>query len=193
MYGPGDVRFFDRLGRLYDLIMPSARTEPLRDGLDLADREIDRLIDVGGGTGRASRALDVEERIVVDAAPGMLRVAREKGLQTLAGDAIRLPLRDEVADAVLVVDAIHHMPNPRIVVDELVRVLAPGGVLVVRDFDPTTVPGRLLVAGEHVLGFGSRFFAPDGLAHLLEHAGLDVRVLDRGFGYTVAGLKRGSQ
>lgn len=193
MYGPGDVRFFDRLGRLYDLFMPSARADLLEAGLDHADREIDRLLDVGGGTGRAARAVDVDERIVVDAAPGMLRAARDAGLETVVGDAMRLPFRDGRADAILIVDAMHHMPNARTVIDECARVLAPGGVVVVRDFDPTTILGRALVAGEHVLGFGSRFFAPDGLAHMLEHAGFDARVLDRGFGYTVAGVKRGSQ
>ncbi|MFB6096379.1 MAG: methyltransferase domain-containing protein [Haloferacaceae archaeon] len=193
MYGPGDVRFFDRLGGLYDLAMPGARAADLRAGLALADRDLERVVDLAGGTGRAAAALESGEAIVVDAAPGMLRAARSKGLETVTGDAMRLPLRDGVADAVLVVDALHHVPNARAVLDEVVRVLAPGGVLVVRDFDPTTVPGRALVAAEHLVGFGSRFFAPDDLAHVLEDAGLDARVLDRGFGYTVAGVKRGSQ
>jgi demethylmenaquinone methyltransferase/2-methoxy-6-polyprenyl-1,4-benzoquinol methylase len=193
MYGPGDVRFFDRLARLYDLAMPRARRGPLTAGLALADRPVERLVDLGGGTGRATRAVDVPERVVVDAAPGMLRRAHGKGLATVAGDARRLPLSDDVADAVLVVDALHHMPDVADVLAECERVLAPGGVLVVREFDPGTVLGRALVLGEALVGFDSRFFGPEELAERVDTAGLEARVLDRGFGYTVVGRKRESK
>ncbi|OYR45633.1 methyltransferase type 11, partial [Halorubrum sp. Ea8] len=52
MYGLGDVRFFDRVAPLYDRVMPPANGEALAAGLAHATRPIDRLLDVGGGSGR---------------------------------------------------------------------------------------------------------------------------------------------
>ncbi|MFC6754893.1 methyltransferase type 11, partial [Halorubrum tibetense] len=53
MHGVGDVRFFDRVAPLYDRVMPAADGSVLAAGLDRAERPIDRLLDVGGGSGRA--------------------------------------------------------------------------------------------------------------------------------------------
>ncbi|MFC5279119.1 class I SAM-dependent methyltransferase [Halorubrum rubrum] len=192
MYGLGDVRFFDRIAPLYDLVMPPANGAALAAGFDRAERPIDRLVDVGGGSGRAAAALTGPEITVVDASAGMLRRARgTRGLSAITGDAGRLPFRDGSVDAVMVVDAFHHLPDRGAALREVARVLAPGGVLVVREFDPTHPLGRLLVAGEHAIGMGSRFSTPDALAADMAAVGLDPAVVDRGFGYTVSGVRVG--
>jgi demethylmenaquinone methyltransferase/2-methoxy-6-polyprenyl-1,4-benzoquinol methylase len=183
-----DVGTFHRFARLYGLLMPPARPGPLRRALALATRPVERVLDVGGGTGRGARAVDVPGATVVDAAPGMLRVARSDGHPAVAGDATRLPVRTASVDAVLVVDALHHMPDHGAVLAELRRVLRPGGVAVIREFDPTTVRGRLLVAAEHALGFDSRFHTPEALSGRLRAAGFEPAVPDRGFGYTAVGV-----
>lgn len=191
MYGLGDVGFFDRVAPLYDLAMPPADGEALAAGLDGADRPIERLLDVGGGSGRAAAALTGPDITVVDASVGMLlRARRGRGLLGLAADAGRLPFRDGSVDAVTVVDAFHHLPDQDAALAEAARVLAPGGALVVREFDPDHPLGRLLVAGEHAIGMRSRFRTPDDLASAMDAVGLDPRVVDRGFGYTVAGVRR---
>jgi len=191
MYGLGDVGFFDRMAPLYDRVMPPANGEALAAGLDHATRPIDRLLDIGGGSGRAAAALTGPEIAVVDASLGMLARARGvRGLSGVAGDAGRLPFRDASVDAVTVVDAFHHLPDQDAALAEAARVLAPGGVLVVREFDPEHSLGRALVAAEHAIGMASRFRAPADLAAALADAGLDPRIVDRGFGYTVVGVKR---
>lgn len=189
MYGPGDVRFFDRLARLYDLAMPPARSDDLEAGLARADRPIERLLDLGGGTGRAATAIDAPERIVLDSAGGMVRRARERDLEAVRGDAGRLPFADGSLDAVVVVDALHHFPNQRAAVGEAYRALAPGGVLVVREFDPGTALGRGIVLAERALGFGSIFTGPHDLAGFLSEAGFDARLLSAGTAYTVGCVK----
>ncbi|MCG1003102.1 MULTISPECIES: class I SAM-dependent methyltransferase [Halobacterium] len=193
-----DVGYFERFAPLYDLVMPAADRGDLAAGLAAAERPVERVLDVGGGTGRAARALarDTEavpgwDVTVVDASARMLAKARASGLPTVRGDAAELPFPDDSVDAVVVVDALHHFPDRDGALAEAKRVLRPGGVLVVRDFDPETLRGRLLVAAEHAVAFHSSFDAPDDLAARMETEGLDARVLERGFAYTVVGVEPG--
>jgi len=191
MYGLGDVGFFDRVAPLYDRVMPPANGAALAAGLAHATRPIDRLLDVGGGSGRAAAALTGPEITVVDASLGMLGRARGgRGLSAVAGDAGRLPFRDAAVDAVTVVDAFHHLPDQEAAIREAARVLAPGGALVIREFDPSHPLGRALVAAENAVRMASRFRTPRDLAAALDDAGLDPRIVDRGFGYTVVGVRR---
>jgi len=184
---PDDVGTFHRWARLYDLFMLPPAGERLADALESADRPIDRVLDIGGGPGRAVRAVDPPTGIVVDPARGMVRRARAHGLEGVQADGARLPFGDETVDAVLVSDALHHVHDQTGLLAAAARVLRPGGVLIVRDFDPTTLRGRLLVAVEHLFGFESVFHDPDGLASMVAEAGLEPSVLDRGFAYTVVG------
>lgn len=184
----GDRWYFDRVARVYDYVVPPAPAGPLGDALALADGPVDRVLDVGGGTGRAAKAVSAADRVVVDVSPGMLRRV-PVGVHRVLGSATDLPVADGVADAVLVVDALHHMPAQGRVVAESYRVLRPGGVLVVREVDPTTVRGRLFAAAEHALGLASTFPTIEELRGRLDAAGFEARVLDTGVSSTIAGRK----
>lgn len=181
-----DVRAFDRFAPAYDLFMPSTDALELRKGLACADREIERVVEVGGGTGRAAREVDAT---VLDPARGMLERARVRGLETVQGSATDLPHPDGSLDAVLIVDALHHFPDHDRCLSEAERVLAPGGVLVVREFDASTTRGRLLELGERLVGFDSRFYSAEELQEAIDAAGLNARPVDYGFGVTVVGTK----
>lgn len=185
----GDVEEFDRYARVYDVLVPSAKRSKLRAGLALADRPVDRVLDVGGGPGRAAQTLDADLRVVVDPAVGMLQQARTHGLETVCGDGSRLPVQSASVDAVVVSDALHHIADQRATLREAHRVLRPGGVLVVREFDPTTLHGRTLETVEHLWGFQSAFTSPAALCADLDEVGLDATILDESFGYTVAGVR----
>jgi SAM-dependent methyltransferase len=107
---------------------------PLREALEGAPGR--RLVDIGGGTGNYSRALRDEgwDPIVVDREPGMLERAAAKGLETVQGDAQRLPLPDASADAAMLVSMLHHVEDPAAAIAEAKRVLRPGGRLVLMVF-----------------------------------------------------------
>ncbi|EMA45636.1 methyl transferase-like protein [Halococcus morrhuae DSM 1307] len=190
MHAPGDVALFERVARYYERFSPATNERALRAGLALADRDIDRALDVGGGTGRAARVLDSPERVVVDAAGEMLAEARRVGLDCVRGDGATLPVADDSVDAVVIVDALHHISDRAGALAEAERVLRPGGVVVCREFNRATVRGQALAAGEHIVGFDSEFFTPEELARAVERTGLDAAIPDRGFGFTVAGVKR---
>jgi len=182
-----DVRVFDVFAPVYDLFMPSTDETALRKGMACADRDVDRVVEVGGGSGRAAREVGAT---VVDPARGMLERARGRGLDTVQGSAESLPLADGSVDAVLVVDAFHHFADHDTALAAAARVLAPGGVLVVREFDRSTVRGRWLARSERLVGFDSRFFTAAELETRIDRVGLDARPVEYGFGMTVVGVKR---
>jgi demethylmenaquinone methyltransferase/2-methoxy-6-polyprenyl-1,4-benzoquinol methylase len=181
-----DVRAFDLFAPLYDVFMYSADELALRKGLSVANRDLNRVIEVGGGSGRVAQAV---EAIVVDPARGMLRRARDQGLEAVQASASDLPHPDESVDAVIVVDAFHHFPDQHRCLEEMARVLAPGGVLVVRDFDRETRRGRALDVAETLVGFDSTFHAAAELEADMESVGLDPRPIEYGFEMTIAGVK----
>jgi demethylmenaquinone methyltransferase/2-methoxy-6-polyprenyl-1,4-benzoquinol methylase len=184
-----DVRAFDLFAPLYDLLMPPADDLALRKGFAVAERDLDRILEVGGGSGRVARTVGAT---VVDPSRGMLRRARTKQLETVQASATDLPHPDGSADAVFVVDALHHFPDPERCLEEMARVLAPGGVLVVTEFDRSTRLGRALEAAETAVRFDSTFYTAAELETMIEAAGLDLRPIEYGFETTVAGVATGA-
>ncbi|MFB6110620.1 MAG: class I SAM-dependent methyltransferase [Halodesulfurarchaeum sp.] len=181
-----DVPIFDRFAPVYDLVLPETDTAPLAAGLGYADRPVECVLDLGGGTGRAGRAID-PDAVVFDASDAMLANARERGFPTVRGDVRHLPFAAESVDAVVAVDALHHLPAIETVLAEVERVLEPGGVFVIRDFDPGSLRGRALALGERLVGFESTFRRAEELVEHLDAAGLTPTVIDGGFVYTVVG------
>src|SRR4051794_16680849 len=103
------------------------------------------VLDVGTGTAQIPIELcrrHAGVRVVaVDQAKHMLEVAaanvRRAGLEGRVRlqrhDAKRLPYPDGAFGAVMSNSIVHHIPEPGAVLAEMVRVLAPGGTLFVRD------------------------------------------------------------
>lgn len=183
-----DVWFFDRFAPYYDRLMDEPDSDAIFAGLDEAERPVERVLDVAGGTGRALPGLGLDDPVIVDASRPMLAEARGNGYAGVQGDAAALPVADDAADAVLVVDALHLMDAVDEVFAEAARVLRPGGVLVVREMDPSTLKGRAVRTVERLLGFHSTLFTPDETVARMEAAGLDARVPRSEWTYTAAGV-----
>ncbi|MFO7709269.1 MAG: methyltransferase domain-containing protein [Desulfobacterales bacterium] len=158
--------------------------------LDL--RAGDRVLDVGCGSGRHVTAAYGLPRVMVvglDPAPAELRAARERlrlhdrlgehggGRWSLcAADGLRLPFGAECFDLVICAEVLEHVPDPARTVAETLRVLKPGGHLVVSV--PRRWPERICWAlspdyagtpGGHI-----RIFTQPGVIRLLEQAGARV-------------------
>lgn len=156
---------FGRVGALLDRI-PYRHGPVLRGEL----REASVILDVGGGTGRIARHVRKGRVLVLDVEPHLLSRARAHGYDVVLADAAHLPIRDLGVDAVLMVDAFHHMPEQALVLAESRRVARE--CVVIEEFDPSSVGGRLIQLGERILRFGSTFHTPEDLARMAADAGL---------------------
>jgi ubiquinone/menaquinone biosynthesis C-methylase UbiE len=96
-------------------------------------------LDVGAGTGRAAAQLSAEygvQVVALDRSARMGRLAASRGLpHVVVADAYRLPFAAGSFDGVSADRVLQHLDDPEAVLDELVRVLRPGGRLVLADPD----------------------------------------------------------
>jgi SAM-dependent methyltransferase len=85
-----------------------------------------RILDIGGFDGYWVASLSNGRPFTIDVEPepAYSRVGY------IRGDALRLPLRDETFDAVFALDLIEHVSDEKMAIDEAIRVLRPGGRIV---------------------------------------------------------------
>ena len=155
---------FSRLAERYDLVndvmsfgmhrrWKREAVELALDGCNSPPRVLDLCCGTGDMTFRAAEA--GAGRIVgADFTLPMLAVARRRArtaagsLQFVAADALRLPFRDEVFDAITVGYGLRNIADPRLALAEMRRVLAPRGRVVVLDFGKPDNPiARALYGG----------------------------------------------
>ena len=174
---------FDFLARIYDRVIPPP--DPERIGRLLRLPAGGWLLDAGGGTGRVSASLSeqVDGVVVSDLSPGMLARARAKGgLHAVRAHAETLPFPDHRFSRVLVVDALHHFCDQRDAIADLIRVLEPGGRLVIEEPDYTRFAVKLVALAERLALMRSRFHTPEVIRDIVAAQGLEARIeRDGGF------------
>ncbi len=93
------------------------------------------------------------------------------------GDAGALPFPDDSVDAVLLLEVLEHLPDPRAALGEIARVLKPGGTLLL------TMPFPYPV---HDAPHDYQRYTPHGLEQGLEAVGLNIRNLRPRFSAAVS-------
>jgi ArsR family transcriptional regulator len=134
------------------------------------------LLDIGTGTGRILQVLagQVGFGLGIDLSHDMLAVARAnldqreaRNCQVRHGDMYQLPLPDGAFAAATLHQVLHYADDPFAALAEAVRVLAPGGWLVVADLAHHDVERLREHSGHRRLGFAdeeiARWFAELGL------------------------------
>jgi SAM-dependent methyltransferase len=129
--------------------------------------EESRVLDAGAGELRFSSCFMQHRYVALDLAVG--DVAWDYSHLDLLGDLEKLPLAAGSFDAALNIVTLEHVRRPHVVVEELARVLRPGGRLLI------VVPHEWEV---HQAPHDFFRFTRYGLEHLLTAAGLAVRHLE---------------
>ena len=159
---------------LYDLFAPRydgvKQFDPTSDAVMLAEPILRHLnatsrlqsrvvvLDVATGTGRLPLALMLQpaftDRIVaIDASRKMLDIARAKlrayadRIEWQRDDAQRLKFEDDAFDVVTSLEALEFFSDPKRALSEMIRVLKPGGLLMVSNrigSDAWKLPGKAI-------------------------------------------------
>jgi demethylmenaquinone methyltransferase/2-methoxy-6-polyprenyl-1,4-benzoquinol methylase len=153
---PGEVaRMFDAVADGYDrmnAVMTFGQERRWRDVVarELSLRPGDRVLDLAAGTGASSMPFHSAGANVVacDFSQGMLAVGRREHpqLDLVAGDALRLPFRDGVFDAVTISFGLRNVADIDAALRELARVTRTHGRLVVLE---TSAPLRQPMRAGH--------------------------------------------
>jgi len=153
---------------------------------DLAEELAGRLhpgmiaADLGCGPGEllARLAVNARQVIGVDGSPRMLELAAARlpdrpNVSLRLGELEHLPLREAEAQAVTLSLVLHHVNDPQAALAEARRVLAPGGVLLVAEFDRHDNEAMRVKYGDARLGVERQM-----LYDWLQTAGFALRRMD---------------
>lgn len=179
----------ERRARSKEFFASSDQWDAMRDELFGAGFDLHALLglldpdwrvgDLGCGTGRLSEALApfVDEVVAVDASAAMLDAARARlqdfgNVRMREGELEDLPIEDAGLDAATLVLTLHHLAEPAAALSEALRVLRPGGRLLVVDMLPHGHEDYRTTMGHVWLGF-----AIEAMESMLRSVGFEaVRV-----------------
>ena len=164
---------FDAVAPIYDLVMPKKRPDEFLGFLDANAN--DAILEVGAGTGRIAKhyANKAKSCVLLEPSPRMQKRSRKivPDAHHVQGTAERMDFEDGRFCKVICFDSIHHWGDQNRGLEEVLRVLKPGGMMAVVEVDPTTFWGGKVAIMERCLGMKSTFHAPDRLMRMMEDAG----------------------
>jgi SAM-dependent methyltransferase len=138
----GSIEIFEKHAQEYDEWFD--KNKPVYESeilalKDLIPREGTGL-EIGVGTGRFATLLGI--KIGVEPAKTMADMARQRGIDVYEARAEALPFDDESFDFVLMVTVMCFLGNPLQALEEIKRVLKPGGHIVIGIIDLDSPSGK---------------------------------------------------
>ena len=139
------------------------------------------VVDVGCGTGFLTRQAATQMQgkgtlVGVDLSPSMLEKAKDNlnklalltSVEFRVGDAEKIPVQDDFADAVVGNMILHHCPRPKQAISEMTRIAKAGGRIAVADLEKHKERWLRQEMADRWLGFD-----PAKVKKWLEDAGLE--------------------
>ncbi len=154
--------------------------------------QFEKGVEIGVGTGRFAKPLGL--KIGVEPSEKMARIAKERGVEVVSGRAEALPFDDESFDFVLMVTTICFMDDAKKAMEEIYRILRPGGHVIVGFVDKDTPLGRLYQKNREESRFykNARFFSTEEVLSLLEQSGFhDCKAVQTLFGEDLSDMQGG--
>jgi len=163
------IDHFGIIAPFYDRLFKAGDISKLIGCLNLKNLEF--VLDAGGGTGRIGLALSKIglKIIVADSSFQMIKRARqEKNLWSVCCLAEYMAFQNESLERILMVDAFHHVENQRQTVKELWRILKPGGRIVIQEPDIKNFLVKFIALIEKLLRMRSKFLDAEEVTLLFD-------------------------
>lgn len=133
------------------------------------------FLEVGVGSGRFARELGIE--FGIDPSPRLLQMALRRGIKVSKAPGEALPFKDESFGAVFILFTLCFVAKPDVVVTEAVRVLKPGGGLIIGIINKDSPWGQWYMqkkALNHPIYKYANFYSINEVEKMLWNAGLKV-------------------
>ena len=143
-----------------------------RNGVVVSGNHL-RALDVGCGTGAVLEELTALgfRAEGLDMSPVAQGFCEKKGLSVRLGDATALPFPDASFDVVTALDVIEHVDQDEKAIEEIYRVLKPGGTAII------TVPAHAYLWSYHDVALHhKRRYSKSDFLQLVSRAGFSVHV-----------------
>lgn len=136
--------YFEKVADQWDRMRKGFFTEKVRKvAVAKADIKAGKLAaDIGAGTGFITEELiqNGVKVIAIDQSEAMLEEMKKKfdqydSVEYRIGDFNNLPIQDGTVDYVFANMYLHHVDLPQVAIEEMTRVLRPGGKVVITDMD----------------------------------------------------------
>ncbi len=178
--------YFDELaGRFGKDYVPGRSWKALAEAL-LKILNYRVVADLGAGEGTLSQLLAqrAEKVIAIDSSPKMVEfgtaLAQRHGLKNLEyrmGGIEEVPIDDASVDLAIFSQALHHADSPLVAVEEAMRILQPGGRLVILDLLQHHFEEARDLYADRWLGFSEADLA--GILEQTGFTGVEILVADR--------------
>ncbi|MDD1676147.1 MAG: methyltransferase domain-containing protein [Methanomicrobiales archaeon] len=167
---------FDRFAEEYDRWFDE-HPEVYQSEVSALERFVPRTgsgIEIGVGSGRF--ALPLQAQTGVDPALQMARIARERGIDVVLGEAEALPFCRETFDFALMVTAVCFFDNLSRALAEAHRILVPGGQVVIALIDRDSPLGEEYSRDRETSRFFrlARFYTTNEVISLLNKNGFSA-------------------
>jgi SAM-dependent methyltransferase len=130
-----------------------------------------RAIDIGAAAGRNTSVLEDLgwQAVALEYDSSGAELAKERGINVVRGDATRLPMPDSQFDLAVSYDVLEHIEDDAGVAEEMMRVLKPGGRVLI------AVPADPRLWSEH----------DDAVSHLRRYTRESLTTLFEDAGFTI--------
>jgi len=140
----------------------------------LGDLNGKKVLDIGSGTGRSVTRLKVtgaSDVTALDISPEMLEILKEEHptVETVIGNVEKLPFKDDSFDTITALFVIVHIGDLREMLDEVYRVLKPGGVFILSNINQKKAPKLKLKSGKEIV-IKSYYHIPKKVIEALENS-----------------------
>lgn len=119
---------FDKFAKDYDEWYDRNRDLYLKE-LEIIDKPQGFSLEIGVGSGRFASELKIN--VGIDISKEILKIAKERGVEVVRGDAANLPFKDCVFDTAYMIFTLCFLENPESSLSEAQRVIKNGGKLFV--------------------------------------------------------------
>jgi len=148
------------------------------------------ILDIGCNTGDLTKIIANKNKVIgMELSEGAVEKAKEKGIKVIQGSVYKIPFKENSFDKVHLSEVIEHLLDTNKALKEILRVLKPGGELIITTPNCCSFRDRILILFGHLQAYALhdehvRLFNKKRLVNHLEIIGFRIKEI-YGTGFSI--------